>query len=57
MKVGAWVGLAGIILTIWTGDGSAVQVAKVQPMKLAAMEGLYRGKCGHTMARMPSIMK
>ena len=46
MKVGAWVGLAGIILTIWTGDGSAVQVAKVQPMKLAAMEGLYRGKCG-----------
>ena len=46
LKVGAWVGLAGIIFTIWTGDGSAVAVAKVQPMKLAAMEGLYDGKVG-----------
>lgn len=46
LKVGAWVGLLGIVFTIWTGDGSAVQVAKVQPMKLAAMEGLYDGKIG-----------
>lgn len=46
MKIASWVGLAGIVLTIWTGDGSAVQVAKVQPMKLAAMEGLYDGSCG-----------
>lgn len=46
LKVAAWVGLVGIVLTIWTGDGSAVQVAKVQPMKLAAMEGLYDGKIG-----------
>lgn len=46
LKVGAWVGFAGIIFTMWTGDGSAVQVAKVQPMKLAAMEGLYDGKVG-----------
>lgn len=46
LKVGAWVGLAGIVFTMWTGDGSAVQVAKVQPMKLAAMEGLYDGKIG-----------
>lgn len=46
LKVGGWVGLAGILLTMWTGDGSAVQVAKVQPMKLAAMEGLYEGECG-----------
>lgn len=46
LKVGAWVGLIGILLTMWTGDGSAVQVAKVQPMKLAAMEGLYNGKPG-----------
>ena len=27
-----------------TGDGSAVQVAKTQPMKLAAMEALYTGE-------------
>ncbi len=46
LNVGAWVGFAGIIFTIWTGDGSAVQVAKVQPMKLAAMEGLYDGSVG-----------
>ena len=40
IKIASWVGLAGIVLTMWTGDGSAVEVAKVQPMKLAAMEGL-----------------
>lgn len=46
IKVAGWVGLAGIVLTMWTGDGSAVEVSRVQPMKLAAMEGLYRGECG-----------
>lgn len=46
MKIGAWVGLIGMVFTMWTGDGSAVEVAKVQPMKLAAMEGLYDGKVG-----------
>ena len=46
IKVGAWVGLAGILLTLWSGHGSAVQVARVQPMKLAAMEGLYQGSVG-----------
>lgn len=43
LKVGGWVGLIGIVLTIVTGDSSAVTVAKEQPMKLAAMEGLYEG--------------
>ncbi len=46
LKIGSWVGLAGILLTLWTGHGSAVQVSRVQPMKLAAMEGLYRGSVG-----------
>ncbi len=49
IKVASWVGLVGIVLTIWTGDGSAVQVARVQPMKLAAMEGLYEGSCGQSL--------
>lgn len=49
IKIASWVGLAGIVLTMWTGDGSAVQVAKVQPMKLAAMEGLYDGSCGQSL--------
>lgn len=46
IKIGSWVGLAGIVLTLATGHGSAVEVARVQPMKLAAMEGLYRGSVG-----------
>lgn len=43
VKIAAWVGLVGMIGAAFTGHGSAVEVAKVQPMKLAAMEGLYRG--------------
>lgn len=46
LKIGGWVGLIGIVATIATGDGSAVTVAKHQPMKLAAMEGVYDGKHG-----------
>lgn len=49
LQIGAWVGLAGILLTIYTGDGSAVDVARVQPMKLAAMEGLYDGHVGQSL--------
>lgn len=43
MKIGAGVGLAASVLAAYTGDGSAYQVAQVQPMKLAAMEALYDG--------------
>lgn len=43
IRAASWFGLIGLGLTIWTGDGSAVQVARHQPMKLAAMEGLYHG--------------
>ena len=46
IRVASWVGLAGILLVMYTGHGSAVQVARVQPMKLAAMEGLYNGAVG-----------
>lgn len=49
IKVAVWVGVVGILLTIWTGDGSAVVVARVQPMKLAAMEGLYHGTKGQSL--------
>ncbi len=48
IKVGAWFGLVGIIVTSITGDTSAVTVTKYQPMKLAAMEGLYRGSTGQS---------
>lgn len=43
VRIAAWVGLVGMLGASLTGHGSAVEVAKVQPMKLAAMEGLYRG--------------
>ncbi|MBP1613035.1 MAG: cytochrome oxidase subunit [Bacteroidetes bacterium] len=46
VKVGASVGLVGIALTMWTGDGSAYQAGRTQPMKLAAMEGYYHGQNG-----------
>jgi cytochrome d ubiquinol oxidase subunit I len=39
-------GFISILTTIVTGDGSAKAVAKYQPMKLAAMEGLYEGSEG-----------
>ncbi|MDR2841537.1 MAG: cytochrome ubiquinol oxidase subunit I [Paludibacter sp.] len=47
IKVATLVGIAGIVLTFWTGHGSAQKVAKYQPMKLAAMEGLYEGQAGN----------
>ena len=43
MKIGAMVGLVACLLALATGHKSAQDVAKVQPMKLAAMEALYNG--------------
>ncbi|MGE4432910.1 MAG: cytochrome ubiquinol oxidase subunit I [Bacteroidales bacterium] len=43
IRIAAVVGFSGALLTAITGDGSAHQVALRQPMKLAAMEGLYEG--------------
>ena len=45
-KIGLVFGLIACVLSLWTGDGSATQVAEKQPMKLAAMEGLYSGDNG-----------
>lgn len=39
-------GLISALYLAFTGDGSAYQVAQKQPMKLAAMEGLYKGRDG-----------
>ena len=43
MKIGAGVGLVAALLAGGTGHKSGMDVAKVQPMKLAAMEALYDG--------------
>ena len=44
--IGAAFGLAGSLVLIFTGDGSARRVAVEQPMKLAVVEGLYQGQEG-----------
>ena len=46
MKIGAITGLVSAILLFFSGDGASKNVAKYQPMKLAAMEGLYNGHEG-----------
>lgn len=42
-KVASLFGTAGILLTLWSGDMEGRTVTRHQPMKLAAMEGLYNG--------------
>ena len=46
IKIASVVGIAAAVLTMATGDSSAVKVAQAQPMKLAAMEALYDGSNG-----------
>lgn len=46
MKIAALFGLVSAVLLAVSGDNSAYMVAKTQPMKLAAMEGLYDGQKG-----------
>jgi len=44
--VAAIFGIITSVFLAFTGDGSAYTIAQRQPMKLAAMEGLYKGKAG-----------
>lgn len=44
IMIGSIFGLVTSIFLIFSGDESAHQIALKQPMKLAAMEGLYEGK-------------
>lgn len=46
VKIASIFGLASIVLLMISGDSSGNVVAKTQPMKLAAMEGLYDGQNG-----------
>ncbi len=43
IRIASVVGIVAGLLTLFTGDLSAVKVAEKQPMKLAAMEALYDG--------------
>lgn len=55
IRIAAIFGLISSVLVIWTGDGSARQVTRVQPMKLAAMEGLYDGGQNVPLTVIPGI--
>ncbi len=46
MVIAATFGLLSSVFIVITGDSSGNDVAKTQPMKLAAMEGLYKGQEG-----------
>lgn len=55
IKIASIFGLIGAICVIWTGDGSAVQVAKYQPMKLATMENLQEGRTHAPLSLVPGV--
>lgn len=46
IKIGTVFGFVTFVLLAVTGDGSAYEVTQKQPMKTAAMEGLFEGKEG-----------
>jgi cytochrome d ubiquinol oxidase subunit I len=55
IRVAAMVGIVGTLILMGSGDGSAIHVAKYQPMKLAAAEGLERGGAGAPFSVVPGI--
>jgi cytochrome d ubiquinol oxidase subunit I len=57
IKVAAIFGLCASLLNIVTGDGSARQMAKYQPMKFAAMENLYDGRQNAPLAAIGFLQK
>ncbi len=46
MLIAGVFGLIASVMLIFSGDGSTKQIARVQPMKFAALEGLYNGEEG-----------
>ena len=44
IRIAAMFGMFGILLSIYTGDGSGRRIFEIQPMKLAAAEGLVYGR-------------
>lgn len=55
IKIASIFGLVSSLIVIWTGDGSAVQVGRHQPMKLAAMEDLRQGRTHAPFTVVPGI--
>lgn len=55
IRVAAIVGIVGTLSVMLSGDSSGVQMAKYQPMKLAAAEGLEEGGKGAPFSIVPGI--
>ena len=55
IKIASVVGIVASVLTMATGDFSAVKVAETQPMKLAAMEALYDGGEGVALTAVAAV--
>lgn len=55
IKVASIVGIVGALITMGTGDKSGVEIARHQPMKLAAAEGLERGGKGAPFSIVPGV--
>ena len=55
IRVAASIGIIGTVILMLSGDGSGVQAAKYQPMKLAAAEGLEEGGAGTALSLVPGI--
>ena len=55
IRVAACVGIIGTFVLMLSGDGSGVQAAKYQPMKLAAAEGLEEGGEGVPFSIVPGV--
>jgi len=55
LRIGAIFGLVASALLMLSGDHSAYTVAQTQPMKLAAMEGLYKGGADQSLTIISAI--
>ena len=55
IRVAAIVGIVGTLSVMLSGDSSGVQMAKYQPMKLAAAEGLEEGGKGTPFSIVPGV--
>ena len=55
IKVGSVTGIVATLIVMATGDQSGVTIAREQPMKLAAAEGLYEGGTCASFSIVPGI--
>lgn len=55
IRVAGIVGIIGTLALMFSGDNSGIQMAKYQPMKLAAAEGLEKGGKGMPFSIVPGI--